>query len=240
MPLLITGAPPPLTGMTPAMTVETRVHDGCDACDGFVHGLSRPLAPPCPAGAPSPEERVPQRELPIHPAYLSYPSSVPSCDVMVPSYPSLAQPNEGATPPETVLLPLCAVCGETVPASPVMEALVEETVGVELAATDGVSQNGIPAQHAMDHVPISHCNAQFTETPTGWPLARCACADPSGTEQPPPCAVCGGTERWEHAGVWRCVTCWPWEGHRTHARADTAMSTTRTTRGDPAYTTDEA
>jgi hypothetical protein len=35
-PLLITGTPPPLTGMTPAMTADTRVHDGCDACDGFI------------------------------------------------------------------------------------------------------------------------------------------------------------------------------------------------------------
>ena len=44
-PLLITGTPPPMTAMTPAMTADTRVHDGCDACDGFVQGLSRPLPP---------------------------------------------------------------------------------------------------------------------------------------------------------------------------------------------------
>src|SRR5215467_14558207 len=46
VPLLITGAPPPMTErtpaitpMTPAMTAETPAHDGCDACDGSVQGL---------------------------------------------------------------------------------------------------------------------------------------------------------------------------------------------------------
>ena len=25
----------------------------------------------------------------------------------------------------------------------------------------------------------------------------------------PPCVVCGGSERWDHDGIWRCVVCWP-------------------------------
>lgn len=24
-----------------------------------------------------------------------------------------------------------------------------------------------------------------------------------------PCVVCGGRERWDHHGLWRCVACWP-------------------------------
>jgi hypothetical protein len=24
-----------------------------------------------------------------------------------------------------------------------------------------------------------------------------------------PCIVCGGTDRWDDAGIWRCVVCWP-------------------------------
>jgi hypothetical protein len=24
-----------------------------------------------------------------------------------------------------------------------------------------------------------------------------------------PCVVCGGRERWDHHGIWRCVACWP-------------------------------
>jgi putative DNA primase/helicase len=55
-PCLITGAPPPMTAMTPAMTAETHVYDGCDACDGFVQGLSRPLPPTCSSGDPSQAE----------------------------------------------------------------------------------------------------------------------------------------------------------------------------------------
>jgi hypothetical protein len=49
----------------------------------------------------------------------------------------------------------------------------------------------------------------------------------------PPCAVCGGIERWDQEGVWRCVTCWPWEGSGRNARADVAASASGTIRGDP-------
>lgn len=24
-----------------------------------------------------------------------------------------------------------------------------------------------------------------------------------------PCVVCGGTDRWDDAGIWRCTPCWP-------------------------------
>lgn len=24
-----------------------------------------------------------------------------------------------------------------------------------------------------------------------------------------PCVVCGGSVRWDHHGIWRCVACWP-------------------------------
>ena len=78
-PLLITGTPPPMTDMTPAMTADTRAHDGCDACDGFVQSLSGPLPPPCPSGDPSQGVGVPLGEHSINPSYLSYPSSMQSC-----------------------------------------------------------------------------------------------------------------------------------------------------------------
>jgi hypothetical protein len=152
-PCLITGTPLPMTGRTPAMTADIRVHDGCDACDGFVQRLSSPLPPSCPASDPSQGGVVPQREHAIHPSYLSYPSSVPRRTVMPSAHPSWAQANGGAIPPATVL--------------------------------------------------------------------------------PPPCAVCGGTERWEHEGIWRCVTCWPMEGSRIHAQGDGAASALGTIRGDP-------
>ena len=94
---------------------------------------------------------------------------------------------------------------------------------VWLLSADGVQQNVMPYQiRAIARGPDERCYARFAETPTGWPLAQCARADPPATVRPPPCAVCGGTERWEHEGVLRCVTCWPLEGSRTHARADVA------------------
>ena len=93
--------------------------------------------------------------------------------------------------------------------------------------------------HAIDRGPDDHRYARFAETPTGWPLAQCARADPPATVRPPPCAVCGGTERWDHEGILRCVTCWPLEGSRTHARADVAASAPGTTRGDPPCMTDD-
>src|SRR5262245_48426891 len=46
MPLLITGTPSPMTDRTPALTADTRVHDGCDACDGFLQMLALLLSPP--------------------------------------------------------------------------------------------------------------------------------------------------------------------------------------------------
>ena len=152
-PFLITGSSPPMTALTPAMTANPHTHDGCDACDGFLQRLASPLPSPCPSDDPSQGGGGSLGEDAIHPSYLSYPSSAQRFDVMVQSYPSLAQPNGGAVPPGTVL--------------------------------------------------------------------------------PPPCAVCGGTERWDHAGVLRCVTCWPLGGRRTPAGADAATSAAGTTRGDP-------
>ena len=94
---------------------------------------------------------------------------------------------------------------------------------VWLLSENGVQQNVMPYQiHAMDRGPDERGYARFVETPTGWPLAQCVRADPPDTVLPPPCAVCGGTARWEHAGVLRCVTCWPWERHKIDARADVA------------------
>jgi hypothetical protein len=49
---------------------------------------------------------------------------------------------------------------------------------------------------------------------------------------PPRCAICGGVERWDDQGTMRCVTCWPWDGNRSHAGADMAASTPGTTRGN--------
>jgi hypothetical protein len=130
--------------------------------------------------------------------------------------------------------PPCAVCGGTAPVPPVTEALAEETLVVGewawLLSTEGVQQNVTPYQiRAIAPGTDGHRYARFAETSTGWPLVQCARADPSATVQPPPCAVCGGTARWEQEGVLRCVTCWPWEGSRTHAGADAAASTPGTT-----------
>ena len=187
------------------MTADTRVHDGCDACDGFLQSLSSPLAPLCPAGDTSRGRNLSRRRF-HHPSYLSYPSLVRGSDVMAP-----------------------------VPT--VTEALAEDALVVGdwvwLLSEDGVQQNVMPYQiRTIARGPDGRCYARFAETPTGWPLAQCARADPPAPVQPPPCAVCGGTARWEHAGVLRCVTCWPSAGSRTHAMADGDASTPETTRGD--------
>jgi phage/plasmid-associated DNA primase len=83
-PCLITGSPPPMTDKTPAMTADTRAHDGCDGCDRFVHGLSSPLSPPCPSGDPLQGGGCPIGEHAANPSYLSYPSSVRGLDVIAP------------------------------------------------------------------------------------------------------------------------------------------------------------
>ena len=70
-----------------------------------------------------------------------------------------------------------------------------------LLSADGVQQNVMPYQiRAIDRGPDGHRYARFAETPTGWPLAQCARADPPATVRPPPCAVCGGMERWDASG----------------------------------------
>ena len=130
--------------------------------------------------------RSPFKRIPLNPSYLSYPSSVRGSDVIA-------------------------------PVPPVTEALAEDTLVVGdwvwLLSADGVQQNVTPYQiRAIARGPDERCYARFAETPTGWPLAQCARADPSATVRPPPCAVCGGTERWDDAGILRCVTCWPWRG----------------------------
>jgi hypothetical protein len=203
------------------MTADTHVHDGCDACDGFVQRLSRPLPPPCPSGNPSEGVVDPIGEHATNPSYLSYPSSVQSLDVMAPSYPSLVRGS-----------------GVTAPIPPVMEARAEDALErgdwVWLVSADGVQQHVRSYQiHAIALGPDGHRYARFAETSAGWPLAQCARADPPHPMQPPPCAVCGGTARWDHASVWRCVTCWPLESPRTYARGDAATSAPGTTRSDP-------
>src|SRR5262249_54045885 len=150
----------------------------------------------------------------IHLSYLSYPSSGRSCDVIAPSYPSLAQANGGAVPPPPVWPPPCAVCGGTAPVPPVMEALAEEplVVGewVWLLSAEGVQQNVTPYQiRTIAPGTDGHRYARFAETPSGWPLAQCARAAPSATVPSLPCTLCGGVERWDDQGTMRCVTCWP-------------------------------
>ena len=244
-PFLITGSSPPMMDRTPAMTADTRAHDGCDACDGCIQTLSMPLSPPCPVGDDSQGGGNALKEDAIHPSYLSYPSSVPSCDVIAPSYPSLAQANGGTVPPSPVWPPPCAVYGGTAPVSPVTEALAEETLVVGewvwLLSAEGVQQNVLPYRiRAIACGPDKRCYARFAETQTSWPLAQCAHADPPATVQPPPCAFCGGTERWDDAGIMRCVTCWPVARSRTHATGDGHASAPETTRGDPQCTIDDA
>src|SRR5688572_19860644 len=70
-PFLITGSSPPMTHMTPPMTAEIHVHDGCDACDGFVQSLSRPLSPLSPSGNPSEGVGLLLGENSTNPSYLS-------------------------------------------------------------------------------------------------------------------------------------------------------------------------
>ncbi|HEY5869311.1 MAG TPA: hypothetical protein VI542_27740 [Candidatus Tectomicrobia bacterium] len=205
-PLLITGAPPPMTDRTPAMTADSRVHDGCDACDGFVQELSNPLAPPCPSGDTSQGIGVSLREYAIHPSYLSYPSSM-----------------RGS--------------GVTAPVPPVTEALAEDAVKVGdwvwLLSEDGVPKNVRPYQiRAIARGPDERCYARFAETLTGWPLAQCARVDPPSMVRPPPCALCGGTERWDDQETMRCVGCWPVERSMADAEVDVAASALGTTQGD--------
>ena len=38
----------------------------------------------------------------------------------------------------------------------------------------------------------------------------------------PPCVVCGGRERWDHHGIWRCVVCWPPEAFDPNTVQDSA------------------
>ena len=38
----------------------------------------------------------------------------------------------------------------------------------------------------------------------------------------PPCVVCGGRERWDHHGIWRCIVCWPPEAFTSNSGGDSA------------------
>jgi putative DNA primase/helicase len=212
-PCLITHHPPPVTDGTPPVTAHSRVSDGCDTCDGFVQGLSHPLSPLAPSVDPLHGTGVPLSDAINHPSQPSHPSLVRGSDV-------------------------------TAPVPPVTEALAEEdrTVEkeVELVATDGVQQHGLPSQsQAMDRGLDARCAAQDAATSTGDPLAPRARAAPP-TMEPPPCVVCGGVERREDQGIMRCVTCWPLTGRRTHARAEVKVAAPGTTRGDPPGMSDEA
>jgi hypothetical protein len=203
-----------VTDGTPPVTVDSRVSDGCDACDGFLQSFYKPLSPPCPVGNPSPGGGVSLGEHSPYPSYLSYPSSV-----------------RGS--------------GVTASAPSVTEALSKDPVAVGdwvwLLSEDGVQQNGLPYRcQAIEQALDGPWYARFVGSKTGWPLAQCVRADPPATVRHLPCALCGGTERWEHAGVLRCATCWPLEHGRTHTRGDIASSGPGTTSGDPPYMTDEA
>jgi len=41
-----------------------------------------------------------------------------------------------------------------------------------------------------------------------------------------PCSVCGGTDRWEDVGIWRCVACWPHPITRKTCEAERAYQRT--------------
>jgi hypothetical protein len=205
-PCLITHHPPLVTDGTPPVTAETYVSDGCDTCDGFVQGLSGYFPPLASFGSSLQGEDI---------------SLTKVCNNLSnPSHPSLVRGS-----------------GVTVPVPCVTEAMAEEAMvvgdGVELIVTDGVQQHGLPSQsQAMDRGLDARCAAQDAATSTGDPLAPRARAAPP-TMEPPPCVVCGGVERREDQGIMRCVTCWPWAGRRTHARADVEVSAPETTRGEP-------
>ena len=212
-PCLITHHPPPVTDGTSPVTAHSRVSDGCDTCDGFVQEVYRHLPPLCPSADPRQGVDIPLGDVINDPSYPSHPS-------------------------------LMRVSGVTVPVPRVTKALAEDSVAVGdrmgLVVTDGMLQNEVSSQgHAMVHVPAGHRDAQCAETPTGWLLAQCARADPLAEVLPPPCAVCGGVERWEHVGVWRCVRCWPRGERRANARADVAAAAPGTIRGDPPCWTDD-
>jgi phage/plasmid-associated DNA primase len=213
-PCLITHHTPPVTDGTPPVTAQSPVSDGCDTCDGFIQDLSQPLSPLAPSVDPLHGTGVPRSDVINHPSQ--------------PSHPSLVQ---GA--------------GVTASVPPATEALAEEdrTVEkrVELVATDGVQQHGLPSQgHAMDRGPDARCATQDAVTPIDWTVTSSTRAAPLDTMQPPPCAVCGGRERREEQGIMRCVRCWPWAGRRIHARADGEVSAAGSTRGDPPCMPDEA
>src|SRR5262245_46390276 len=51
-------------------------------------------------------------------------------------------------------------------------------------------------------------------TSTGSPMPQALPARPHAAPSlhaatQAPCVVCGGSQRWDDAGVWRCTTCWP-------------------------------
>jgi hypothetical protein len=126
--------------------------------------------------------------------------------------------------------------GVTTPVPPVTEALTKDTVileaGVELMATEGVSQHEMPSQgHVLARGPDTRWAVQPTEMPTGWPLAPCARAAPPATVPSLPCTLCGGMERWDDQGTMRCVTCWTREARRTNGEVPGAVSAPGTTRG---------
>jgi len=181
------------------VTAHSRVSDGCDMCDGFVQSLATDLPALEPSGSLCQREGVSLSKVCNYPSNPSHPSLVRGLDV-------------------------------TTPVPPVTEALAKDTVileaGVERMATEEVPQHEMPSQgHVLAQGPDTRWAVQTTEMPTGWPLAQCTRADPSPPVHPPPCAACGGVERWDDQGTMRCVTCWPWEGSQTHARADAATST---------------
>jgi len=177
-----------VTDGTPPVTAESRVSDGCDACDGFAQNIYRYLPTIDPSGSLLPGEGLPLSEV------FNNPSN--------PSHPSLVRGS-----------------GVTASVPPVTEALPEDPLvlgdWVWLLLEDGAQQNVSPYQiRAIARGSDERCYARFAETPIGWPLAQCTRADPPSPGRPPPCAVCGGTARWDHKGVLRCVTCWPLEGSR--------------------------
>lgn len=45
-----------------------------------------------------------------------------------------------------------------------------------------------------------------------------------------PCTVCTGAERWDDAGVWRCITCWPMPLTVTARRAEKRYQALRQSR----------
>ena len=57
---------------------------------------------------------------------------------------------------------------------------------------------------------MAEIDSENTQEIGGVPEGGIISATPTHTSGPAqPCTVCGGVTRWNDAGIWRCVACWP-------------------------------